>query len=201
MTGQWLLHPLAFGALPTFLPHWSAEELVAAYAIVGGVPAYLEWFQPELALVGNVRDVMLAPGSIFLSEPTLILSDEIRDPRVHRTIVQAIGLGAHTHSEISAASFVSKTHLTSYLHRLQELRLVERRLPVTIPQADQQRVRQGRYHLSDPFLLLLPIYCTSSRRSELSTRPRVANYSTRFTRFCRSDGLGRTGSDLDSLGC
>ena len=48
---------------------------------------------------------------MFLSEPTLILSDEIRDPRVHRTIVQVIGLGAHALNEISAASFVSKTHL------------------------------------------------------------------------------------------
>ncbi len=111
MTGQWLLRPLPFGTLPTFLPHWSAEELVATYAIVGGIPAYLEWLQPERGLVGNLRDVILAPGSMFLSEPTLILSDEIRDPRVHRTIVQAIGRGAHTLNEISAASFVSKTHL------------------------------------------------------------------------------------------
>lgn len=151
MTGQWLLHPLPFGTLPTFLPHWSPEELVATYAIVGGIPAYLEWLQPERGLVGNLRDVILAPGSMFLSEPTLILSDEIRDPRVHRTIVQVIGLGAHTLSEISAASFVSKTHLPAYLQRLQELRLVERRLPATVPPGEQQRSRQGRYHLSDPF--------------------------------------------------
>lgn len=151
MTGQWLLRPLPFGTLPAFLPHWSAEELVATYAIVGGVPAYLEWLQPERGLVGNLRDVILAPGSVFLSEPTLILSDEIRDPRVHRTIVQVIGRGAHTLNEISAASFVSKTHLPAYLQRLQELRLVERRLPATVPPAEQQRSRQGRYHLSDPF--------------------------------------------------
>ena len=151
MTGQWLLRPLAFGALPAFLPHWSAEELVAGYAIVGGVPAYLEWLQPERGLVGNLRDVILAPGSVFLSEPTLLLSDEIRDPRVHRTIVQAIGLGAHSLNEISEASFVSKTHLPAYLQRLQELRLVERRLPATVSQAEQQRSRQGRYHLNDPF--------------------------------------------------
>jgi AAA+ ATPase superfamily predicted ATPase len=151
MTGQWLLRPLTFATLPTFLPHWSAEELVAAYAIVGGVPAYLEWLQPERGLVDNLKHVILAPGSLFLAEPTLILSDELRDPRVHRTIIQAIGTGAHTLNEISAASFVSKTHLPAYLARLQELRLVERRLPATVPPAEQRRSRQGRYHLSDPF--------------------------------------------------
>ncbi|RRR74477.1 MAG: ATP-binding protein [Candidatus Viridilinea halotolerans] len=151
MTGQWLLRPLPFAALSAFLPAWSAEELVATYAIVGGIPAYLEWLQPERGLVGNLRDLMLAPGSMFLAEPTLILSDEIRDPRVHRTIVQAIGRGAHTLSAISDACFVSKTHLPAYLQRLQELRLVERRLPATVPLAAQQSSRQGRYHLSDPF--------------------------------------------------
>jgi AAA+ ATPase superfamily predicted ATPase len=67
------------------------------------------------------------------------------------TIIQAIGRGAHTLGEISAASFVSKTHLPAYLQRLQELRLVERRLPATVPPAEQQRSRQGRYHLSVPF--------------------------------------------------
>jgi len=41
-TGQWHLQPLRFGALRAFLPSWSAAERVASYAIVGGVPAYLE---------------------------------------------------------------------------------------------------------------------------------------------------------------
>ena len=43
-------------------------------------------------------------------------------------------------------------HLPSYLSTLQDLRYVERRLPVTIPPAKQRSARQGRYHLVDPFL-------------------------------------------------
>src|SRR5262245_8806580 len=38
-----------------------------------------------------------------------------------------------------------------YLRMLQEMRYVERRLPVTIPPAKQHSSRQGRYHLNDPF--------------------------------------------------
>lgn len=151
MTAQWFLRPLTFSNLTSFLPRWPAEELVATYAIVGGVPAYLEWLDPDQGLIDNLRNIILAPGSLFLAEPSFILSDELRDPRVHRSIIQAIGNGAHSLDEISAASFVSKTHLSAYLARLQELRLVERRLPVTVPPAEQRKSRQGRYHLSDPF--------------------------------------------------
>jgi len=151
LTGQWHLRPLHFASLSEFLPNWSAEELVAGYAVVGGVPAYLEWLDPELSLSDNIRDVVLAPGSMFVAEPAFLLYDEVREPATHLAILKAIGAGEHTLSEISNAALVGKSHLSAYLARLRELRLVERRLPITIPPARRRRARRGRYHLSDPY--------------------------------------------------
>jgi DNA-binding transcriptional ArsR family regulator len=142
---------LPFAALSEFLPHWSTEERVAAYAVVGGVPAYLEWLDPERSLSDNIRQVMLSPGSMWVAEPIFLLYDEVREPGTHLAILKAIGAGNHTLSEISDAALVSKAHLSAYLARLQELRLVERRLPVTIPPAGRGRARSGRYHLMDPY--------------------------------------------------
>jgi AAA+ ATPase superfamily predicted ATPase len=152
MTGQWRLLPLPFGILNQFLPNWSPEELVATYAIVGGVPAYLAWLNPTQTLVENIKQVMLAPGSLVLAEAMFLLQDEVREPRNYLAILQAIGGGAHSLSEIANASMISTTHLSSYLALLQDLRLVERRLPATVPSMRQHRSRMGRYHLSDPFL-------------------------------------------------
>ena len=72
-TGQWRLQPLPFSSLSEFFPKWSAEERVALYAIVGGVPAYLRWLDPRLGLVKNIREVILSPGSMFMAEPELPL--------------------------------------------------------------------------------------------------------------------------------
>ncbi|MEM7536435.1 MAG: ATP-binding protein, partial [Chloroflexota bacterium] len=47
MTGQWHLEPLVFTHLQAFFPNWSAEERVAAYSIVGGIPAYYGSFVLE----------------------------------------------------------------------------------------------------------------------------------------------------------
>jgi hypothetical protein len=151
LTAQWHLQPLPFLSLREFLPRWSAEERVAAYAVVGSVPAYLEWLDPERSLSDNLREIVLAPGSMFIAEPAFLLYDEIRDPRTHLAILQAIGMGNHTLADIANAAFVNKTHLPAYLARLQELRLVERRLPVTIPPAKRRRARRGRYHISDAY--------------------------------------------------
>jgi AAA+ ATPase superfamily predicted ATPase len=151
LTGQWHLQPLSFATLQEFLPGWSVEERVAAYAVVGGVPAYLEWLDPERSLSDNIRDVILAPGSMFVAEPTFLLYDEVREPSTYLAILKAIGAGNHTLSEISNAALVSKAHLSAYLARLRELRLVERRLPVTVPLNRRRRSRSGRYHLLDPY--------------------------------------------------
>ena len=151
-TGQWHLQPLPFGALRTFFPRWPAEQRVALFAILGGVPAYLERLQPEVSLSANLRQIILSPGSLFTAEPDLLLFDELREPRVYRAIMQAIGGGAHSLEEIANAALVGKAHLSAYLSRLQELRLVERRLPVTLPPSRQVSSRRGRYYLADPFL-------------------------------------------------
>jgi hypothetical protein len=151
MTGQWHLEPLAFHTLKEFFPEWSAEERVAAFAIVGGIPAYLEWFDPQRSLVENIRDVILSPGSMFIAEPHFLLYDEVRQPQSYLAALKAIGAGFHTLREISNESLIGSAHLPSYLATLQELRLVERRIPVTVAPALRRKSRQGRYHLSDPY--------------------------------------------------
>jgi AAA+ ATPase superfamily predicted ATPase len=172
LTGQWWLQPLPFAALQEFLPDWSAEERVAAYAVVGGVPAYLEWLDPTLSLSDNVRQVILAPGSMWVAEPTFLLYDEVREPATHLAILKAIGTGNHTLTEISDAALVSKAHLSAYLARLQELRLVERRLPVTIPLAKRRCARTGRYHLCDPYFRFYFRFIAPNQ-DELAYRPEL----------------------------
>ena len=151
-TGQWLLQPLPFASLRHYFPVWSAEERVAAYAILGGVPAYWNWVDPTRSLSHNLRQIVAAPGSMFLAEPALLLYDEVREPSVYLAILQAIGAGYHTLKEIGAASLLGSAHLSAYLSTLQALKLVKRRLPATLTIAQQRQSRQGRYHLADPYL-------------------------------------------------
>ncbi len=151
LTGQWYLQPFSFSTLAQFFPSWSVEERVAVYAIVGGIPAYLNWLDPDLSLVENIREVILAEGGMFLAEPTFLLYDEVREPRAYLAVLKAIGLGYHTLKDISNYTLIASSHLSAHLSRLQELKMIERRLPATIPPAKRRRSRRGRYHLQDPF--------------------------------------------------
>lgn len=151
LTGQWHLQPLPYHALSAFFPGWSLEERVALYAIVGGVPAYLEWLDPDLSLVDNIRNVILSPGSMFMAEPRMLLYDEVREPDTYLSVLAAIANGHHSQGQIASACLMGSESLSYYLARLQELNLVERRLPATLTAAQRRRSKSGRYHLTDPY--------------------------------------------------
>jgi len=151
ITGDWHLQPLPFHTLRQFFPAWELDERIALYNIMGGVPAYLSWLDPAQSLIENIRQVILLPSSIFLAEPQLLLYDELRELTTYLAVLRAIACGSHTLSAISKESLVSRTSLMFYLSRLQELLLVERRLPVTLPEDKRNRSKRGRYYLHDPY--------------------------------------------------
>jgi len=195
-TGQLHLEPLGFHNLRLFVPNWTVDERVGLYAIVGGVPAYLEWINPHVSLSKNVRTVFLDQKSPFAGESDTLLHDVLSEPRMHHGILQAIGLGAHTLDEISNGALIGKTHLPAYLQRLQELRFIERRLPVTVPPSKRLKSRQGRYHLADPFLRFYFRFIASDR-AEIGFDPDVAvsmiqEYLRAFVGATAFDELCRT---------
>ncbi|MEW5987982.1 MAG: ATP-binding protein [Chloroflexota bacterium] len=150
LTAQLALQPLPFRSLAHFFPRYTAEERVAVYAILGGIPAYLERFNDGVSLAANVREQILSLTSIFQSEPFFLLQDEVREVTNYLAVIRAIGEGAHTLEAISQTSGLAKNHVTAYLVRLQELTLVQREVPVTLPK--NKRTTQGRYVLADAYL-------------------------------------------------
>jgi hypothetical protein len=146
------LKPLPFATVAEFLPRYTVAERVAVYAILGGVPAYLERFDDRVSLAENITRRIFHPTGIFRVDPLFLLQDQVREPRNYLSILHAIGEGRHTLDEIAMASGLPKQNASTYLGRLADLYMVERRTPVTLPPERRERSRQGRWHLLDPYL-------------------------------------------------
>ncbi|MBC8264612.1 MAG: ATP-binding protein [Anaerolineales bacterium] len=150
-TARLAVEPLDFAALAEFLPNYDAAQRVAVYAILGGIPAYLERFDSHKTLAANVQEEILLDTGMFRVEPFYLLSDEVREPRNYMAVLRAIGQGNHTLEKITlGAGFQTKQHTSTYLGRLQELRLIYRDTPATIP--EDRQTTQGRYYLRDAYL-------------------------------------------------
>ena len=151
-SGQLPIDALPFGALQDFFPRYGAGERVAVYATLGGVPAYLERFNPQLDFSANVRSQLFQKIGLFRSEPIVLLSDLVRDARPYEAVLRAIAAGKHTASEIALEADLGVNNLPPYLKRLQEMHFIERRIPAMTPPAQRETTNKARYHLRDPYL-------------------------------------------------
>jgi AAA+ ATPase superfamily predicted ATPase len=150
-SGQILLPALSFTAARRFFSHLPLTEQVEAYAILGGMPAYLQRFDAGRSLAENVVSQILTPNRFLYDEPLFLLHTELREPRNYFAILQAIAQGQTRPNAIAQASGIGDARtISKYLSVLQDLRLVERVVPVTDNNPDKSR--KGIYRLADNFL-------------------------------------------------
>jgi len=144
------LHPLPYGTFVEVFPDWSPDERVAAYAVTGGVPAYLAPLARGKSFVEGLRDFALVPGSLYLNDPILLLHEQLQDTTIYVSILQAIARGAHSWPDIAREALMAQNHVGYYVKNMEVLRLVAGRVPVLAGNAERRRGL--RYHIQDPFL-------------------------------------------------
>ena len=151
-TGIYKLKEMGFYDAARFFPDYSERDKILAYAVLGGIPHYLNQFSPELSLAENIRRNILTKGSVLYSETDFLLHQELRETPIYNSIIEAVALGNTRLNDISQKSLVEDTSKTSvYLKNLIELGLVEREFSVDAGTKKRANTNRGTYHLTDNF--------------------------------------------------
>jgi len=77
-TAQLPLLPLSFPDIRDFLPRYDVmkqHKRLAVYAILGGIPAYLERWDDGETIATNVQRLFLQRTGWFRNEPLVLISD------------------------------------------------------------------------------------------------------------------------------
>ncbi|MBL8860313.1 MAG: ATP-binding protein [Planctomycetes bacterium] len=149
-TAQKRLEPLApIEALP-FFPKWKMKDRVLAFAILGGMPAYLRRFDDSRSLLENISRECLRPQGYLFDEVSFLLRTELSNPATYNSILAAIARGSEKVGDIALDVGIDSTTANKYLTTLRELSLVEREVPITDP--DPLRSRRGTYRVADRFV-------------------------------------------------
>ncbi len=125
------IEPLKFKYIKDFFPKYSMEDLVNVYSVLGGVPKYLEEFDPELPFWENVKTRILAPNTFLYNEPNNIFFEEFKNPAPYFGILLAISQGYRKFSRIASYSRINENKLTKYLIILERIGVIEKEIPVT----------------------------------------------------------------------
>ncbi len=142
------LQPLPFSTTRLFFPEYKPDERVAVYAMLGGIPAYWEQFNPDINLDTNIKKVFLGGKNLLHDEPRLLLQDFVSELHSYVAILMALAHGYRTPKEIGSYAGISDKNVPAYLSTLINTGFVERRVPVDAPESS----RAGRHFIADPFL-------------------------------------------------
>ena len=149
-TGQRRLLPLVPPETLSFFPRWKVRERLLAYAVLGGMPAYLRRFDDGRGLRENILREVLRPEGYLFDEVQFLLRNELSNPATYNSILSAVARGERRVGDIALSVGADSTTANKYLSVLRELGLVEREIPITDP--DPLRSRRGTWHIADRFL-------------------------------------------------
>ena len=148
-TAQMRLTPLPFTSIyeTQNLPF---EQAVEQFALTGGVPKYLEFFEDGRPLEEQLKDAAFSKNGFLYEEPNFLLKSEFLTAVNYFSIIKTIADGNHKLGKIASALGQESSSLTPYLSTLSELGFVEKRTPIT--EKNPEKSRKGLYFIADNFL-------------------------------------------------
>lgn len=151
-TGIYKMNQMGFYDAARFFPDYSEKDKVLAYAVLGGIPHYLNQSNPRLSIAENIKQNILTKGSVLYSEVEFLLHQELWETPIYNSIIEAVALGSTKLNDISQKSLVEDTSKTSvYLKNLIALGIVEREFSVDAGTKERANISRGTYRLTDHF--------------------------------------------------
>ena len=140
---------LSFFDAKDFMPRYNLEDFVYIYAILGGIPRYLEEMEDGKKLWENIKDNLANKNCFLYREPLNLFYEEFRNPSVYLSIIHALSEGGKKFNEVSTQTGIVTGKLSKYLNVLERVKIIEKIVPIT---EKKERTRNTQYILSDNFI-------------------------------------------------
>lgn len=158
-TGIYKLEPLPYTDAIKFFPNYSDEDKVIAYSILGGIPHYLQQFDPQKTVEENIKNTILRRGSILYNEVEFLLHEELREPSTYNTVIEAVALGNTEYNAILSKTLIEQRTLSVYIKNLTNLGILKKEKPSLSKPKENVGQNKGIYILTDNFFRFWYAFC------------------------------------------
>lgn len=146
-TAELKLTPFTYKEARAFFPHYSNEDAITAYSIVGGIPLYLSLFDDHYSIKENVITNCLSTTGALFNEIDTLLRMELKETYFYKNIMLAINAGASTFSVIKDKVGDEAAKVAKYLNVLCNLGFIKKEVPC----GEKQNSRNTLYSISDNY--------------------------------------------------
>jgi len=143
------LDVLSYEYVNAFFPKLSFVQQVELYAVLYGVPKYLESFRYEGDIFKSIETYMLDKNAFLYDEPRYILQNEVNEPITYFSILEVIAGGEHKIGNIAGKLGKNVQNITSFISKLIELEILYKEVPVT--ESNPAKSKKGLYFIKDNY--------------------------------------------------
>lgn len=194
LSGFIKLKEFSFMELAGYHKNSSVKENIYTGAVLGGVPAYLKFWQEKESFEANVRRLFLSENAPLLAEAEHYLKQELRELSAYNTILAALAQGKYKLNDIYEQTGFSRAKISVYLKNLTELDITEKLF--SFETKEYKGVQKGLYRIREPYLRFWYrfIYPNLSEiafgKGETVYREKIAPHLTEYVREAFRDVCG-----------
>jgi len=112
------LEEFSFMEMTDRFPQLSTEDCVKIYAVLGGVPAYLDLWDLNKSYKENIKDLFLAPGGKLRREANRFLKNSLRELPYYNTILSVLAEDRPKLNYLYARTGFSRAKISVYIKHL-----------------------------------------------------------------------------------
>ena len=131
-------------------PALSVSDCIRIYGSIGGVPGYMEAWNPEISYRENIYRLVLTEGGYLFHMAEQKISAELRELSVYNTILSAIAQGHNKLNDLFLATGFSRAKISVYMKNLSHFDIVEK--VVSFETGGWDNAKKGVYQIKDTYV-------------------------------------------------
>ena len=131
-------------------PALSVSDCIRIYGTIGGVPGYMEAWNPEISYRENIYRLVLTEGGYLFHMAEQKISAELRELSVYNTILSAIAQGYNKLNDLYAKTGYSREKISVYMKNLSHFDIVEK--VQSFQTGGWENAKKGVYQIKDTFI-------------------------------------------------
>lgn len=144
------LKEFSFLEMVNRFPQSTTEECITIYSILGGVPEYLDYWNPSQSVKENVIRLILDKNGILRKEASRFLKTSLRELPFYNTILSVLAEDEPKLNYLYNRTGFSRAKISVYIKNLIQLDVAEKYFSYEPEKRDS--ARKGLYGISDRFL-------------------------------------------------
>lgn len=147
ITDRIVLREFDFLEIIKFFKGLPMVDVVQIYALLGGIPGYLKYWDPDQSVRDNIIRLFVRTDGELQNEAERYLRSELRELSLYNTVLGSMQEGVVRLNELHERTGFGRAKISVYMKNLRQLGVVDK--CKTIDLKCQDREKKGMYEMTD----------------------------------------------------